>query len=216
MKRIEYLPGNDWNAERLVLEDEHGNHGEVRFPRERQNGYGAILRSPNEWIDAEVVMRHRVEDSADGAASTAEFLLQLSRMAKTMDLACAEEAERVKTMQQRQEEEREAKQQCRDKAVQMRCDEVAQFYMQMVRVQREGYSSNAKGELLVNMVKDSDSDTERVQPRMWLKESHGGRWDFRADQIAKFERKDGNRYVEVKLTPMDELEEQARKELVQG
>lgn len=201
---IQYIPPSDWQEGRLICQDKYGNRGEVRFPHENDYYGGG-------WTDAQVNMRSRLEGSADDTAAAAEFAYELAHMAKTLDLAFADESKAVIDKQEAEEREEELERKARDAAEAKRCEDVAQFYMQLVRVQREGHSSMAKGELHVVTVKDSDGDVERVQPRMWLRESNGNRWEFYATQISKFELKNGQRYEEVSLTPMAELEAEARK-----
>lgn len=213
MKSIRYIPGNDWSGERLQLEDEFGNRGEVRFPRLRKRGFGRV-NVPDQWEDASVTIRSSMDGDADETAAAAEFALKLAHIAKTLDLACASEREEAVAAAEKQEAERKLRKEVRDKAQQMRCEEVAQYYMQMVRVQREGHSSNAKGELNIRILNEG-TEHQSIQLRMWLKESNGNRWDFQADAIAKFEYKDGNRYTEVTFTPMEELERQAKDQLQQ-
>jgi hypothetical protein len=202
------MPEGDWSGARTTFYDEFGNRGEVRWPR--MHSYGTAVRH-SKWEDASVHLSTRVEDGADEVATVAEFLHELAHVAKTLDLAFAEDKAKAMFAIERNEEERQQAEKVRQQAVQRRCDEIAQFYMQLVRVQREGHASMAKGELLVTTVKDDDGNVERVQPRMWLKESNGNRWDFRANQVSKFEVKNGQRYEEVRLTPMEDLEAEARK-----
>jgi hypothetical protein len=207
--KTEYLDGNEYFPAKLRCEDEHGNRGEVSFPRHVKR-WGS---STGRWEDADVDMLTHCEGNAEETILAGEFAAELGRMAKVLDLAFAGEAEAHKEREAKEKAEEEFQGKAADLAQQMRCLELAQYYMQLVRVQREGHSSNAKGELVVSMVKDDDSDTERIQPRMYLKESNGNHWDFRATQVAKFEVKDGSKYTKIKLTPMEDLVSQAYKQL---
>lgn len=205
MKILKHHIGDDWTGARTVFEDEYCNRGEVRWPR--SHNYG--LRDYMKWYDAEVRINNHAEGGADEMGVYAEFAHQLAHVAKTLDLAYADDKAKALEDYAKKESEREIDKEVRAKAQQSRCQEVAQYYMQMVRVQREGHSSNAKGELNLPLSRDN----ETISNRMWLKEGNGNRWHFAADKVAKFEVKDGNRYVKVDLTPMSELEAKAREEL---
>lgn len=205
----EHIPGGDWSGPRTVFEDEYGNRGEVRWPR--LHAYG--IRGHDRWDDATVHLNSQVEDGADEVGAVSEFLWELAHVGKTLDLAFADDKAEALVRVQREQDETDLRKKVEALALERRCQDVAQFYMQMVRVQREGHRANANGELHVSMTKDDDSDTERVQPRMWLKERSGNLWRFKANEIAKFEVKDGSRYEVVRLTPMARLEADARKEL---
>jgi hypothetical protein len=208
MKRVDYTPGNDWSGARTTFEDEYGNRGEVRWPR--LHTYG--LRNYFRWDDAEVNVQSTSQDDADGMAVYAEFCMHLAHVTKTLDLAFAQEKQQAEEERERSEVERERREAVRAKAMQYRCEFLAQFYMQMVRVQREGHSSHAKGELNVTVLREG-TDEQSIKRQMFLRESNGNRWTFDANAVAKFEVKDGNRYEAIDLTPMSELEETARKEL---
>lgn len=210
MKSVQYIAGNDWQTDRLLYEDEYGNRGEVRFPRGRESSFGVAR-----WEDAEVVLRSNLDGCADDVAAAADFAHELAHVAKTLDLAFAEDRQVMLGKAEREKEEREAREAVRKQAIRWRCEDLAQYYMQLVRVQRKDHSSNAKGELHVTMIERQDEPTE-IRKSMFLIESNGNRWHFEAYAVEKFEVKDGNRYNEVKLTSMEDLEERARKELVQG
>jgi hypothetical protein len=214
MKRVDYMPPNDWSGARLVYEDEFGNRGEVRWPRSRERGFGRI-NIADEWEDAEVHMNTRCEGSADETAAAAEFAFELAHVAKTLDLAYAEERERAIGEAERVEAEREQREKVKDLAVQMRCEEIGQYYLQMVRVQREGHSSNASGELHVVVLREGEDD-QAIKRQMWLRERNGNRWTFNADEVAKFEVKDGARYNEIKLKAMEVLRGEASLALQEG
>lgn len=209
MKRTDYIPPSDWQGARTIFEDEYGNRGEVRWPRLREAQVGRITSYLGRWEDAEVRINSGLDGSADDAGAVAEFILHLAHVAKTLDLAFAEDKAEFVSQSERAEQEREQREAVRARAIQMRCEELAQFYMQLVRVQREGHSSHAKGELNVTMVGEGD-----IRRQMWLRESNGNRWTFEANAVAKFEVKDGNRYIKIKLTPMSVLEKQAELEVV--
>lgn len=208
MKRTEYIPGNEWSGARMVFEDEYGNRGEVRWPR--VNSYG--LRDYVRWYDAEVRVDTHLQGSADDVAAAAEFVLHLAHVAKTLDLAYAEDKRIALDEAAKVEGERIRREAIRSRAMQTRCEELAQYYMQMVRVQREGHSSNAKGEMHVVVLREG-TDEQAIKRGMFLRESNGNRWTFNADEVAKFEVKDGNRYTKVKLTPMETLRAQASVDL---
>jgi hypothetical protein len=198
-------------ASRLIVKDEYDNKAEVIFPHKRERGFGRINVGV-EWLDAEVRSWSSVDGSADDVGQAAEFMLQVAHIAKTLDLAFADEREEVVGEQERWNSERELRDKVKKRAQQMRCEELSQYYMQLVRVQREGHSSHAKGELQILMLGEG-TDDERISVRMTVKESNGNRWRFEADRVAKFEVKDGNRYNKIKLTPMLQLEATARKEI---
>lgn len=204
---------NDWGdcAPRLELEDEYGNKGSVHFPYSRERGFGRINVGA-EWIDARIDTWTNVDGGADEVGQASEFLWHLAHVAKTLDLAFAADKEEVVGRQERWQAERERRDKIAARALQMRCEELAQYYMQLVRVQREGHNSHAKGELHVVMLREGQED-QAFQRRMYLKESNGNRWEFQADAVAKFEVKDGNRYDKIKLTPMETLRAQASVEL---
>lgn len=212
MRRVEYIEGNDWSVSRLVYEDEYGNRGTVRFPRRRERGFG-LMHVSDQWEDAEVDMQSRCEGTADETAAAAEFFLTLAHVAKTLDLAFAEDRAEALAEAEEVAIEREHRKKIRDAALQRRCEDVAQFYMQMVRIQRDGYSSKASGELHVVVQREGHED-QAIRRQMFLRERNGNRWDFNADQIATFEVKDGSRYEQVTLTSMEDLEAEVSKELV--
>lgn len=208
LKRTEHIPPSTWQSERLVIEDHYGNRGEVIFPRKRERGYGM---GSVRWEDAEVSMYTSVEGSADETAAAAEFALELAHMAKTLDLALADDAKGAKEEQANAERDREIQNKARQVAIKQRCEELSQYYMQLVRVKRTGHRANAKGELHVEM-RERDGETV-IRPAMWLKESNGNLWSFEAYAVDTFEVKNGQRYEEVNLTSMETLESLAKKEL---
>lgn len=213
MKRVDYIAGNEGSGERLSLEDEFGNRGEVRWPRLHEPGLGRINVAPR-WEDAKVFLRSPHDGDADEMAAAAEFALQLAHIAKTLDLAYAYAKGVALSKAKHVEEERIKREDIRSRAMQMRCEELSQYYMQMVRVQREGHSSKASGELHVTVLREGDF-AQAIKQQMWLLERSGNRWTFNADGVAKFEVKDGSRYNVVKLTPMETLRAQASVDLLE-
>lgn len=209
MKVREHIEGNEWSGPRTVFEDEFGNRGEVRWPR-CDGAYG--LRGFVRWYDAQVHVNTHAEGDADEVGAYAEFALKLAHVGKTLDLAFADDKAEAFAKAEKEQAERDLAKKVRDQAQQWRCEHIAQFYMQMVRVQREGHSSHAKGELQV-LVLNEGTDDQSISTRMWINEGNGNRWRFEAHSVAKFEVKDGNRYEKVDLTPMAELEATAREEL---
>lgn len=209
MKVREHIEANQWSGARTVFEDDYGNRGEVRWPR--THNYG--LRGYARWYDADVHVNTHAEGSADEIGAYAEFVMQLAHVAKTLDLAFAEDKQEALGRVEREQREAEFRKKVQERSLQMRCEEVAQYYMQMVRVQREGHSSHAKGELHVVVLREGHED-QSIRRQMFLRESNGNRWTFNADQVAKFEVKDGNRYNKVEFTPMDELRAASEREIV--
>jgi hypothetical protein len=210
MRIREHIEANEWSGARTVFEDEFGNRGEVRWPRVHNYGLQGYVR----WYDAEVHINTHAKGSADEIGAYAEFALHLAHVGKTLDLAFAKDKEEALGAAERFEEERIKREAIKSRALQMRCEELAQYYMQMVRVQRDGYSSNASGELHVVVLREGEDD-QAIKRQMWLKERNGNRRTFNADGVAKFEVKDGSRYNVVKLTPMETLRAQASVDLLE-
>lgn len=210
MSDVRYIAEDEWRPARLVVKSEFGFTAEIRFPYLRERGFGRITLG-DEWNAAQVDLTVPPE-TADDLGAYAEFALEVAHMTKTLDLSFERERVDAEFKREQFQAERQRKEAVEAKALQMRCEELAQYYMQLVRVQREGHSSNAKGELHVVMLREGQED-QAFQRRMYLKENNGNRWEFQADAVAKFEVKDGNRYDTIKLTPMAQLRAQASVQL---
>lgn len=208
--QVTMVNGDSFRPSYLRVTDEFGNHADIRFPYLRERGFGRVNLG-DEWNDAHIDLTVPPE-SADDLGAYADFALEVAHIAKTLDLAFATERVDAEFKRERFKAERERKEAVEARALQMRCEEIAQFYMQLVRVQREGHASHAKGELHVTLLREGQED-QAFQRRMWLKETNGNRWEFQADAVAKFEVKDGSRYDKVKLTPMGTLRAKASVEI---
>lgn len=212
MKIREHIPASEWATARTVFEDEYGNRGEVRWPRVKSYDR---LHSYRKWEDAEVHLNSHGEGNADEMGAYAEFALHLAHVAKTLDLAFAEDKAAAMEESERLEHDRQLRLRVREVALQGRCEDLAQYYMQMVRVQREGHSSHASGELNVTVINQDGGETTVIRRQMYLRERNGNRWTFNADQVSKFEVKDGNRYRKITLTPMAQLEAAAQNQVAE-
>lgn len=190
--QIEFRDEHEWGPARLECSDGHGNAGVVSFPHYSDRRFGGG------WQDAEVDIQRHYVDTLEAERRQVEFHLELIRLAELLDLTFAEDARGHKEREAKEREEQEERDRKHQEGVARRCEQLGQYYMQTCRVQREGHKSFAAGELLATW----DEEDERFRPSMWLKEKDGNRWDFRADQVSKFEVKDGGRYRKIKLTPI--------------
>lgn len=190
--KIEYEHSDNphWPS-RLECEDDYGNSGTVQFPH---------LSTYRGWRDADVNVSRTYTETLDGERRQIEFHLELIRIAEVLDLAFQGDSREHKEREAKERAEQEEADRKHQEAVNKRAEQLGQYYMQTCRVQRKGHRSHATGELVVRY----DEETETFNRYMWLNENNGDTWDFYADDIARFEVKDGGRYKKIKLTPIPE------------